>query len=36
MLNPDGVLFGNFRTSKVNDNIDFLGADLNRCFDTED
>ena len=36
MINPDGVLFGNFRTSKPIYSIDFLGADLNRCFDSED
>lgn len=29
MLNPDGVVFGNFRTN-------FLGIDLNRSFDNED
>ena len=28
MLNPDGVVFGNFRTS-------LLGADLNRSFHRE-
>jgi hypothetical protein len=37
MLNPDGVVFGNFRTSKIlNNNIDYLGIDLNRAFHTED
>ncbi len=34
MINPDGVVFGNFRTSKYEYNIDFLGADLNRSFDS--
>lgn len=29
MLNPDGVVFGNFRTS-------LLGVDLNRSFNKEE
>lgn len=34
MINPDGVLFGNFRTSTIFEYLDFLGADLNRSFDS--
>ena len=29
MINPDGVIFGNFRTN-------YLGTDLNRAFNTND
>lgn len=29
MINPDGVVFGNFRTN-------YLGYDLNRSFHTDD
>ena len=36
MINPDGVIFGNFRTSNYKMNIDFLGEDLNRSFDQVD
>lgn len=36
MINPDGVLFGNFRTSKPDSYLDFLGVDLNRAFDSDD
>lgn len=32
MLNPDGVVLGNFRTSKKLRNLDYLGNDLNRSF----
>ena len=32
MLNPDGVVFGNFRTSKFISSLDYLGDDLNRSF----
>ena len=34
MINLDGVLFGNFRTSKPLFIIEFIDADLNRCFDS--
>ena len=36
ILNPDGVVFGNFRTSTLFFNKDYLGIDLNRAFYTED
>lgn len=36
MSNPDGVLFGNFRTSTADFYADFLGVDLNRAFDSDD
>ena len=36
ILNPDGVVFGNFRTSIFFLNEDYLGIDLNRAFYTED
>jgi hypothetical protein len=36
MINPDGVIFGNFRTSNFSSILDFLGYDLNRSFHTED
>lgn len=34
ILNPDGVIFGNFRTSNSSFNLDYLGIDLNRAFHT--
>jgi hypothetical protein len=37
MINPDGVVFGNFRTSNFLFNVlDFLGYDLNRSFFSDD
>ena len=36
MMNPDGVVFGNFRTSKFGNNLDYLGYDLNRNFHQKD
>jgi len=33
MINPDGVVLGNFRTSKFCFILDYLGNDLNRSFD---
>lgn len=36
MLNPDGVIVGNFRTSNYYFYIDFLGNDLNRSFNSDD
>lgn len=35
MINPDGVVFGNFRTSIKFINKDYLGYDLNRSFSSE-
>jgi hypothetical protein len=35
MINPDGVVFGNFRTSNYLINKDYLGYDLNRSFSSE-
>ena len=35
MINPDGVILGNFRTSKWLITLDYLGNDLNRCFNQE-
>ena len=33
MINPDGVVFGNFRTSNyMHLFLDYLGYDLNRAF----
>lgn len=36
MLNPDGVVFGNFRTSIAVVIWDYLGDDLNRAFQHSD
>lgn len=36
ILNPDGVVFGNFRTSILHFYIDYLGIDLNRSFNSDD
>lgn len=36
MLNPDGVVFGNFRTSIFFTYADYLGVDLNRAFYSDD
>jgi len=35
MINPDGVVFGNFRTSSKYFKLDYLGYDLNRSFGEE-
>ncbi len=37
MLNPDGVILGNFRTSKYlfYITLDYLGNDLNRSFNKD-
>lgn len=35
MINPDGVVYGNFRTSTCSNIIDFLGVDMNRAFNSE-
>jgi hypothetical protein len=36
IINPDGVVFGNFRTSNFHLIVDYLGYDLNRSFHSED